>query len=429
MKKVLKQYRQILKCMILFVLLCAVLFLLNTNFSFLGRKSIHEDARTYRTRHCLVFYPDSKTGYSEAKNLCKGVKDDRIFDYTLIPFGDYYMVSYGRDLKYFTDKQYQLLQIEDLSDEGKKIAADYLRYEIKKQRPEDYYNAEYLSTLRADQLDFTGVTYEISEENLICRFPEYDLDVSVPLRYLQKALNMNFGYPQELYRKPVYLDPSEDHPIICLTFDDGPYFWSEKKSTPSEAIVDLLYQYDASATFYVVGYNLENRDIWADYQAYMFLRNSINQGNEYGSHTQNHPSSLKDLSTYDEIYDEINGPIRYMEKFMDYEMKTYRPVGGEFDEDVLSAQPLPAILWDVDSEDWYSRDVQTICDRVLSYEYESGDIVLFHDIYFETAEALEKIVPELINRGCQLVSVSDMLTYYGIDPSSISYFFSPGYYE
>ena len=429
MKKILKQYRQILNCVILFLLLCAVFFLMTVNFSFIGKKSIHEDAKTYRTRHCLVFYPDSKTGYSEAKNLCKGVKDDRIYDYTLIPFGDYYMVSYGKDRKYFTDKQYQSLIIDDLSQEGKKIAADYLRYSIKKEKPELYYNAEYLSSLTADRLDFSKVTYELKEESLICRFSEFDLDVSVPLRYLQKALNMDFGYPQELYRKPVYLDPDPEHPIICLTFDDGPYFWSEKKNTSSEQIVDLLYRYDASATFYVVGYNLENRDIWADHQVYMFLRNSINQGNEYGSHTQNHPSSLRDLSTYDEIREEIEGPIRFMDKMMDYEVKTYRPVGGEFNDDVLAAQPLPAILWDVDSEDWYSRDVQSICDRVLGYDYESGDIILFHDIYFETAEALEKIVPELVNRGCQLVSVCDMLTYYGIDPASISYFYSPGYYE
>ena len=283
MKKILKQYRQILNCVIIITLLCGVLFLMNTNFGFIGKRSIHEDAGTYRTRHCLVFYPDSRTGYSEAKSLCRGVKDDRIYDYTLIPFGDYYMVSYGKDLKYFTDKEYRLLEISDLPEEGKKIAADYLRYSIKKDRPDLYYNAEFLSTLTADRLDFSGVTYEIFEESLICRFPEYEMDVSVPLRYLQKALDMDFGYPQELYRKPVYLDSSPDHPIICLTFDDGPYFWSEKKSTSSEQIVDLLYRYDATATFYVVGYNLENRDIWADHQVYMFLRNSINQGNEYGS--------------------------------------------------------------------------------------------------------------------------------------------------
>ena len=66
----------------LVILLGLVLF--NTNFSFIGKKSIHEDARTYKTRHCLAFYPKGENGLKTAKQVCKGVKDDRIFDYTLI---------------------------------------------------------------------------------------------------------------------------------------------------------------------------------------------------------------------------------------------------------------------------------------------------------------------------------------------------------
>ena len=114
---------------------------------------------------------------------------------------------------------------------------------------------------------------------------------------------------------------------------------------------------------------------------------------------------------------------------MDYEMKMFRPVEGSFNNDVLNATDLPAILWDVDSEDWMSTDPQEIVDQVLKYEYESGDIILFHDIYDETADALEKILPALIERGCQLVTVSDMFRFYNIEPSSIDYFYSLGYYE
>ena len=76
-----------------------------------------------------------------------------------------------------------------------------------------------------------------------------------------------------------------------------------------------------------------------------------------------------------------------------------------------------------------TRDPEQIVAQVLKYEYDSGDIVLFHDIYDETVEALEKILPELINRGCQLLTVSDMLRFYNIEPTSIDYFYSPKYYE
>ena len=65
----------------------------------------------------------------------------------------------------------------------------------------------------------------------------------------------------------------------------------------------------------------------------------------------------------------------------------------------------------------------------MSIEYETGDIIIFHDIYNETAEALETLVPKLINQGCQLVSINDLFRYLNIDPSMISYFYSPNYYE
>ena len=114
---------------------------------------------------------------------------------------------------------------------------------------------------------------------------------------------------------------------------------------------------------------------------------------------------------------------------MDYEMKTYRPVEGDFDETVINAQSVPAILWDVDSEDWLTRNPDTIYHQVMKYDYETGDIILFHDAYDETIEALEKIIPELIDRGCQLLTVTDMLKCLDIDPSLISYYYGPYYYE
>ena len=123
------------------------------------------------------------------------------------------------------------------------------------------------------------------------------------------------------------------------------------------------------------------------------------------------------------------GPVDYLYDFMGYQMKTFRPVQGEFDESVLKATDLPAILWDVDSEDWSLYEVDDIVNQVLKYDYETGDIIIFHDIYDESADALERVLPELIKRGCQIVTISDMLRFCNIDPSTIDYFFSPSYYE
>lgn len=414
---------------ILSALIILGVVLLTTNFAFVGKKSIHADAKTYKTRHCLVFYPDSNESYKYAKNLCKGVKDDSIHDYSLIPYGDYYQVSYGGDNRYFTDRNFNAIAVSEVSDQGKKIIFDYIRYTYKKDYPDKYYNADFISSLTLDSIDFTNVTYSIDNESLVVNIPQHEMDVRVPLKYMQQEINMNFGFENQTYVKPTYLDTDEKHPIICITFDDGPHFWYEPGDTSTEKIVNLLYKYDATGTFYCVGTNLENRETWTDYQAYNFLKNSISQGNEYGSHTQTHLYTLTNLSTADQIKTEINGPIDYMQKFLGYKVNTYRPVSGEFDDDVLNVQPVGAILWDVDSEDWLSLDVDTICDRVLSAEYETGDIIIMHDIYDETAEALETIIPELINRGCQLVTVSEMFRAMNIDVNNFSYYYGPTYYE
>ena len=414
---------------ILSLLVLVVYSLLFVNFSFIGKKSIHEDARRYQTRHCLAFYPDSKEGLNKAKELCKGVRDDSIHDYTLIPYGDYYLINYGGEYRYFTDGEFNPIKVEGISDSGKNIILDYLRYTFKKQYPERYYNADFLRSLNIDSINFEEIEFDIDGENLSCYLKDYDLSLEIPLKYVQKEIGMNFGFPYEIYSKPVYLSDGKEHPIICLTFDDGPKLWTDEDLTSTERILDLLYEYDAAGTFYVVGNALEDREIWADYQVYTMLKRSINHGNEYGSHTQSHLYALSELESVESILKEISGPIDYLKEFMNYEVKTYRPVEGKFNDLVLKAQPVGAVLWDVDSEDWESDNAQQIIDQVLKYDYESGDIILFHDIYNITAEALEKIIPALVNKGCQLVNVSTMLSYYGIEPSTLSYFYGPDYYE
>ena len=403
------------------VLLTAIV-LLTSNLAFIGKKSIHSDAKSYRTRHCLVFYPNGDIGLKKARELCKGRKDDRIFDYSLVPYGDYYMVSYGEDLKYVVDQEYKSLQISGIREDSREIVLDYLRYTLKKEDPDKYYNAEYLKSVDLDSIDFSSITYSIEGEDLRCELADYEKTLYIPLRYAQKAIGMDFGFPNETYRRPVYIDP--ERPVICLTFDDGPQLWYEKGITSTEAILDVLYEYDANGTFYVVGTNLEDRDYWADYQVYNLLKSSIAHGNEYGSHTQTHLYSLTDLKTAEEISREISGPIDFMKEFMDYEMKTYRPVEGAFDDNVLNAQPVGAVLWDIDSEDWLSMDPSTIIDRVLNEDIDSGDIIIFHDIYDETGEALKTIIPELLNRGYQMVTVSDMMNYFKVDIDQFKVIFS-----
>jgi peptidoglycan/xylan/chitin deacetylase (PgdA/CDA1 family) len=69
---------------------------------------------------------------------------------------------------------------------------------------------------------------------------------------------------------------------------------------------------------------------------------------------------------------------------------------------------MPLYYWSIDTEDWKSRDAQKVYNAVIK-NAKDGDIVLMHDIYSSTAEAVEKIVPKLIEEGYQLVTVSELI--------------------
>ena len=145
--------------MIIFLLLVIVIgaFLMFGNINFIGRKSIHDDAKKYQTRHCLVFYPDSSFAQRNAREMCKGQSEDRVFDYIMVPYGDYYLISYGNDIKYFTDKDFNEVVINELNDEGKEILLDYLLYEIKKNEPDKYYNSIFLESININDVDFLKI--------------------------------------------------------------------------------------------------------------------------------------------------------------------------------------------------------------------------------------------------------------------------------
>ena len=68
------------------------------------------------------------------------------------------------------------------------------------------------------------------------------------------------------------------------------------------------------------------------------------------------------------------------------------------------------VRWDVDSEDWRSRDVKKIVDTVLK-NVKDKSIILMHDQYKTTIEASAIIIPALIEEGYQLVTVSQLYSF------------------
>jgi len=198
-------------------------------------------------------------------------------------------------------------------------------------------------------------------------------------------------------------DTTNKKKAVALTFDDGP-------SKHTKRILDCLEANNAKATFFVVGTNvLKFGDT---------LRRAHSLGMEIGNHTVNHPD-LKKLPEA-EVKSEIKLNADYVEAAIGVRPKLVRPPYGNQTSAIIALINQPFILWSIDTLDWKTRNAQKTIDSVLS-SVKDGDIVLMHDLYEPTAEAAEKIIPELIKRGYDLVTVSELAKRKGVTLEAKTY--------
>lgn len=217
--------------------------------------------------------------------------------------------------------------------------------------------------------------------------------------YLDGALAVQFSYLEllgilDLPNPERVIDPSK--PMIALTFDDGP-------SNNTTHIVELLRFYNSRATFYVVGNRVSTYASTIQYCA--------GQGNEIGIHTWEH-AKLTVLSPQ-EISDQLTLTEQAVEQYAGVTCASVRPTGGACNDTVKQvAGQLGYYLvnWSVDTEDWKTRDADSTYNAIMSGAYD-GAIVLCHDLYESTATAMDRVIPELIAQGYQLVTVSELLSY------------------
>lgn len=185
---------------------------------------------------------------------------------------------------------------------------------------------------------------------------------------------------------------------IAITFDDGPH----PIYTPR--ILDILRKYNAHATFFVIG---ENVAMHPD-----LTERCIAEGHEIANHTYTHKNLAKD--SYSDIQSEIIHTENTVFENFDMRTKLLRPPGGLYDNNVTSAAArldYTVILWSIDTRDWAHTPSDTIVEGVLD-SVKAGDIILMHDFIQKdspTPEALEKLLPILIDRGFCPVTVSELL--------------------
>ncbi len=189
---------------------------------------------------------------------------------------------------------------------------------------------------------------------------------------------------------------NENGPMIALTFDDGPY----PKVTGH--ILDVLEKNGVCATFFVLGSRIEGHED--------MLTRMDELGCEIGNHSFSH-ADLTRLSKAD-CQRELSDTDAEIRRVTGHEASVVRPPYGYYNKTVMSAAGRPLILWTVDTNDWRGKAPGEIADYVIQQAKE-GSVILMHDQQTQTADAMEMIIPTLIEEGFRFVTVSELIRLTG----------------
>ncbi len=226
-----------------------------------------------------------------------------------------------------------------------------------------------------------------------------DKDIKVGKTYAYKICatsteGIKSGYSKEKTVRVLNLKK----PMVALTYDDGP------SGDATTRILNTLEKYNGKATFFVVGSRVNS------YKSQ--IKRAYNMGCEIGNHSNNH-STLTGLSA-NGVKSEINETDKKIKAVIGENPVVMRPPGGSYKNNTVKNNVgKPIIMWSVDTRDWESRNASKVVSNIKN-NVRDGSIVLMHDLYGSTATATEQIVPWLVEKGYQIVTVSEMMDAKGI---------------
>ena len=334
----------------------------------------------------------SEITFATLKNSNSIIKENKLHDFTA------FIV--------IKDNDYRTYLISNKT--GKEMSFDSI---IKNDKLNLFWNKVYeLLELKYPEFIINGIKsgkgniyYDIKNNEMIIYFknyifnPEYNDLISIRVNYNEVKDYLDFTYEldHEYINENGY-DYDKNKKTIAFTFDDGP------SGEYTIDIVNELLKNKARATFFMVGskmYTYEKSLLYV-YQNKM----------EIGSHTYNHINLKKaketlakeELEKTDIIYNEITGS----------NIKLLRPPYGAYNDKTLKNYDYAFITWNIDTNDWRYRNSKYIEEHILS-QVTDGSVILMHDSYKTTVEAVRNVLPKLYALNYQVVSVSDLAAIKG----------------
>lgn len=186
-----------------------------------------------------------------------------------------------------------------------------------------------------------------------------------------------------------------ENKVIALTFDDGP-------TKNVEQILPLLDKYQAKATFFLIGNDIEKHPEEA--------KKLVEAGHQIGNHTYSHKRMvLKSPSFFKEEIEKTDELIR--KSGYKGEIDFRPPYGKKFVglPYYLNKHNKETIMWNLEPDTYYTsvnEKVNYIVDNI-----QPGSIILLHPMYDQTGEeiqTIENILRELSDDGYKFVTVDEL---------------------
>lgn len=197
------------------------------------------------------------------------------------------------------------------------------------------------------------------------------------------------------------IDPEK--PVIALTFDDGP------NTTTTNEVLDLLEKYGVRASFFLVGDNINDDTAEVVKRAY-------DMGCEINNHSKTH--SYMDKMAAEDIREEIAFVSDKVKEITGEPTAFFRPPYIAVNDIMYENIDMPFIAG-VGCNDWEDSVDAELRVKRIKRQLRDGVIILLHDAHgnSQTVEALDTLIPFMLEEGYQFATVSELFEAKGVEIS------------
>ena len=192
--------------------------------------------------------------------------------------------------------------------------------------------------------------------------------------------------------------PNHPKKEIAITFDDG-----ITNPAQSQKVLAVLKKYQAPATFFCIGKNMES-----DTQKAV-VQQMDQEGHIIANHSYSH-SNFFDFFSVQRVKEEVQQTDQLIEKIIGKQPLFFRPPYGITTPRIAKAvrqTPHKTIGWSIRSLDTVIKDEKLLFDRVTK-RLKNGAVLLFHDHLEHTPDFLNLFLEYVLKEGYTVVGVDEL---------------------